>query len=111
MTRFYSETEVVARIDELTPGRLHGFLRSRVVVPVEAGDGARYRDADLARLQLLCHLIDCYDLRDDALSLVMSLVDQLNTARGDMRAVMQVLAEQPDELRQRLHADIRARRG
>ncbi len=110
MTRFYSETEVVAQVDELTPGRLQAYLRCHVISPLPSEAGPRYRDADLARLRLLCHLSDCYDLSEDALALVMSLIDQLNTARGDLRAVMQVLAEQPDDIRGPLWRAIRDRR-
>lgn len=107
MARYYTETEVVALIDDLTAPRLQTYLRARIVQPVSTGDGAGYREADLARLQLLCDLDDCYALPEDALGMVMSLIDQLNTARGDMRALMQAVAAQPDDVRSGIHAVLR----
>lgn len=107
MNRFYSETEIIALIDDLTPPRLLAYRRARIVQPVETAEGPGYRDADLARLQLLCDLDDCFDLPEDALRMVMSLLDQLNTARGDMRALMQAVAAEPDEVRIRIHGSLR----
>lgn len=111
MTRYYSETEVVTLIDDLDPPRLHGYLRARIVRPVETPEGPGYRETDLARLQLLCDLSESYDLPDDLLRMVIDLVDQLNSMRGDMRALMHAVAAEPDEVRTRIHHSIRVLRG
>lgn len=111
MTRYYSETEVVTLIEDLSPPRLQTYLRARIVQPVATSEGQGYRDADLARLQLLCDLSEAYELPDDALRMVMSLVDQLNTARGDMRALIAAVAAEPDEVRLRIHRNLRQCRG
>ncbi len=104
MTRLYSETEVISVVDELTDARLVNFVRASIVRPVQSEAGhMMYRDVDIARLQLLCDLSDSYTLSDDALDLVMSLVDQLSTMRGDMRALMQAVACEPDEVRLRIN--------
>lgn len=108
MTRYYSETEVISRVDDLTPPRLGAFIRARIVSPVTTPEGPAYREADLARLQLLVDLAEAYDLPDDSLSMVMSLIDQLNTARGDMRALMQAVAAEPDEVRGRISTTVRS---
>ena len=47
------------------------------------------------------------DRPEDALGMVMSLIDQLNTMRGDMRALMRAVAAEPDEVRGRIHAVLR----
>jgi chaperone modulatory protein CbpM len=111
MSRFYTETEVITLVDELDETRLQMFLKAQVVTPVATHEGKGYREADLARLALLCDLVDCYEMPADGLTLVMSLLDQLNTARGDMRALMQAVAAEPDEVRQRIHRLIREMRG
>lgn len=104
MTRLYTEQETIAVIDDLTVPRLTGFVRARVVVPVGSDQGDLYREVDLARLRLLCDLEQDYRLDDEALALVMSLLDQLNAARADMRALLAALAAQPPETRQSLRA-------
>lgn len=115
MTRHYSETEVVTILDDLDPTRLRFFVQSHVVTPVVTPHGHAFTEADVARLQLLCDLSEFYDLPEDGLRLVMSLIDQLNTARGDMRALIEALAREPAEVRGRITAnvqDVRAiRRG
>lgn len=107
MSRHYSEAEVFALVQDLTDRRLGAFVQARIVRPVATPEGPAYREADLARLQLLCDLTETYELREDALTMVMSLVDQLNTMRGDMRALMQALASEPDEVRHRVSGSVR----
>ena len=110
MSRHFSRTETIAIVRDLTEGRLSAFMRARIVQPVTTEHGPAFREADLARLQLLCDLSECYEMGDDALVLVMSLVDQLHLMRGDMRALMTALASEPDELRRRLGGRIRQSR-
>lgn len=107
MERTYTEAETIAAIEDLDGQRLVAFVRARIVQPVQAEGHVLYREADLARLQLLCDLSETYEMHEDALGMVMSLVDQLNTMRGDMRALMQALATEPDEVRTRIHTVVR----
>ncbi|WP_295042181.1 hypothetical protein [uncultured Paracoccus sp.] len=107
MVRHYSEAEVVAILADLDPDRLRTFVAAHVVTPVVTPQGRTYTDTDLARLQLLCDLSDAYDLPADSLGMVMSLIDQLNTARGDMRALIQAVATEPDEVRGRIGKSVR----
>ncbi|TRW95089.1 hypothetical protein FNJ84_17530 [Paracoccus sp. M683] len=107
MTRIYTEAETIAAIDDLTGERLVTFIRARIVQPVQGEAGQMFRETDVARLQLLCDLSDAYDLPEDSLTMVMSLIDQLNTMRGDMRALMQAVAAENDEVRLRIHTLIR----
>ena len=107
MARHYSETEVVAILDDLDPARLHSFMAAHVVTPVVTPQGPAFTEGDVARLQLLCDLSDIYELPTDALPMVMSLIDQLNTARGDMRALIQAVASEPDEVRGRIQKSVR----
>ncbi|MFC3167069.1 MULTISPECIES: hypothetical protein [Paracoccus] len=107
MARHYSETEVVAILDDLDRARLQSFVSAQVVTPVVTPQGPAFTEADVARLQLLCDLSEFYDLRPDSLGMVMSLIDQLNTARGDMRALIQAVASEPDEVRGRIMTYVR----
>lgn len=107
MTRSFSETEVIAILDELDARRLTALVAARVVSPAMTPRGPLFSEADLARLQLLCDLSDAYDLPDDALAMVMSLIDQLNTVRADMRALIQAVATEPDEVRGRIRQTVR----
>lgn len=108
MPRHYTETEIFARIDSLSAPRLQGWLRARIIRPVQSAQGNLYREVDIARLALLCDLEDSYHLDDEALALVMSLLDQAHELRAQMHCLIGALAHEPDEVRHRLREMIAA---
>lgn len=101
-----SRAELLALVPDLSEARLAALTEAGIVSPVWAETGERFRDLDAARLQLAVELEDMFALHDEALALVLALIDQLNGARGDMRAVLGALAEEPPETRARLRAVI-----
>ncbi len=107
----YTAEELIAAVDDLTAPRLTHYVEMRVLRPVLSAEGETYREIDRARARLLCDLAQDYGLDGDALSLVMQLLDETHGLRGEMRTLMQALAEEPDEARQRVIARIRVARG
>lgn len=105
--RHYTLTETLAVIDDLDADQLDRYILAGVVVPVQSADGPRFRELDLARLHLVVDLAQGYHLDEDAMGLVLSLVDQLHGLKGDMRAILDALAREPAETRTRLKAAIR----
>ena len=99
---FYSETDILAAVPRLTAVRLTGFVAARIVLPEAGAEGPAFRRIDLARIELLCDLTEEFDLDDDALGLMISLVDQLHEARRDLRAICMAMAEEPVEVRARI---------
>ncbi|WBU54661.1 hypothetical protein [Paracoccus sp. SCSIO 75233] len=110
MTRYTAE-ELIAAIEELTPPRLTHYVEMRMVQPVISDAGETYREVDRARVQLLCNLTEDYGLQDDALHMVMSVLDEMHGLRGEMQALMSALAEEPDETRERITVRVRRLRG
>ncbi len=108
MSRFYSETEVVARVPGLTGARLVRFVEVGIVLPVKRDKAQGYQRVDLARLELACELADQFALEEDALALVLSLVDQLHAKHAEMQVLRQAVAAQPKEIRARISAALRA---
>ncbi|MDO5603690.1 MAG: hypothetical protein Q4G25_00880 [Paracoccus sp. (in: a-proteobacteria)] len=106
MDRHYTEDEILARIETLTRPRLTAWVHARIVRPVQSQTGDLYREVDLARLALLCDLDEDFRLDDDAMRLVMSLLDQVHALRGQMSALMGAVAAEPDEVRLRLRGVI-----
>lgn len=99
---FLSEEEMLTAVTRLDQALLARFVRAEVIRPADAGGRVVYRQVDIARLELLCDLCDDFDLNDDALGIVMGLVDQLHGARGDLLALMRALAEEDAEVRGRI---------
>ena len=76
MNLFYSETEIVARVEGLTVARLRAFVAAECVAPAEREGRLVFREVDLARVRLLAELVRDFDLDPDAAGMVVSLVDQ-----------------------------------
>ena len=105
--RHYTLTETPSVVDDLDAEHLDRYIRAGVVVPVQSSSGPLFRELDLARLNLVVELTEGYHLDEEALAMVMSLVDQLHGLRGDMRAILDAVAREPAETRVRLKAAIR----
>ncbi|SCY86898.1 hypothetical protein [Paracoccus tibetensis] len=104
MIRLYSRHETLTEIAELDEARLEVLLAAHVVEPVDTAEGPRFREADLARLQLACDLEAISESPEDTAALVLSLIDEAGTLRADLRALMTALAGEPPEVRARLRA-------
>ena len=99
---FLSEEDVIAAVDRLDRARLTRFIRAEVIRPADAGGRMVYRQVDIARIELLCDLSEDFDFGDEALGMVMDLIDQLHGTRSDLRDLMLALAQEPEEVRQRI---------
>ncbi len=106
MTERYSETQVISSIGRLTSARLTRLIRAEIVQPVQSDAGPRFRDVDVARLELLCDLMDDFELEEDTLGLVISLVDRLHAIRSDLRRVLAAVEAEPEDVRNRILAAV-----
>lgn len=102
MSAYLSEDEVVAAITGLTQARLVRLVQSEIVWPVAGPAGPVYRRLDVARIELALDLTDRFEMSDDALGVVMTLLDQLHGVRADLRSVLSAIAREPAEVRRRL---------
>ncbi len=110
MTDLYSEDEAIASVARLTRSQLVTFVEARIVTPVQSDRGPVYRQLDLVRMELLCDLTEQFDLDEDALGVLISLIDQLHGVRAELRALVDAIAEEPPEVRQRIGAAARRAR-
>ncbi|WP_417493444.1 hypothetical protein [Maricaulis sp.] len=111
MTGPLTAEETIAAITMLTPDRLETYIEIGIVMPLESGDGPRFSATDRARLELVCELEETHELADEALALVMSLVDQLHAARADLQALGRAVDVQSVEVRESVLSAWRSARG
>ncbi len=102
MTRYYSEEELVVTVARLTPERLTEYLAAEIVIPQNSDTGLVYQSIDVARLELACELHDQYDMEADALSMMISLIDQMHCLRAELREVLNAVESQPEPIRKKL---------
>lgn len=104
MTNRYSEDDVIAAIAPLTRKQLVSFVRAEIVIPIDSEAGPVFCQMDIARIELLCELSEQFGLQDDALGMVISLVDQLHGVRAELRAVLDAVESEQTEVRSRIGA-------
>lgn len=107
MTDHFSEDDVLAAIPRLTRVQLYTFLEAQIIVPFDAETGLVYRQVDLARMELLCDLTEHFELTEDSLGVVMSLIDQLHAARRDLLAMINAITDEPQEVQARIAATLK----
>jgi chaperone modulatory protein CbpM len=107
MTDRYSEDDVVATVTRLTRSQLVSFIECNFVRPEREADAYVFRRIDLARLELLCDLSQDLDLDETGLGIVISLIDQLHTARQDLATLASMIDALPTELQTGIMAELK----
>lgn len=102
MTDLYTDTDLIEAIAPLNRDRLLHYVHLRIVQPLETDSGLRFREIDLRRVTLLCELSDDMELNEDALVIVMNLLDQLHGNRARLSSLMAALANEEAEVRDRI---------
>jgi chaperone modulatory protein CbpM len=97
-----TEEELIETITRLTSDRLTEYLAAEIVIPEQSDQGVVYHSIDVARLELACELHEQYDMEADALSMMISLIDQMHGLRAELREVLNAVEAQPEPVRQNL---------
>lgn len=101
-----TETEVVARTAEITSRRLRLWIRRGWIAPAHRDDAADrepvFDDLDVARIRLVCQLKDDLNLNDEAIPVVLSLIDQLHGVRRELRRLASAVDTQPERVREEI---------
>ena len=111
MSENLTVTEIIDAVAALTAERLTTYIEIGIIMPIQGEAGPLFAPVDCARLQLICELEQSHELAEEALEMVMSLIDQLYTARADLQALGAAVDTQPVEVRESVLAAWRSRRG
>ena len=107
MTERYSEEEAIAAVALLTRPKLTAFVEAEIVIPLQTETGLMFRQIDIVRMELLCELSESFDLDEDALGVVISLIDQLHAVRGELRAVLEAVEAESEAVQRRIAEALR----
>lgn len=110
MSTLFSEDEVITAVARLTRTQLVAFVEARVVTPMQSEKGPVYGQMDVVRIELLCELSEEFELGDDALGVVISLIDQLHGVRAELRAVVDAVSSEPVDVSDRVREAVRVAR-
>ena len=80
------------------------------LVPDRAGGVRDFSEVDIARARLIRDLQQDLGVNDEAIPVILDLLDQMHGLRQALRALSAALAGQPEAARRAIIADIRATR-
>jgi chaperone modulatory protein CbpM len=98
---------VTALFPGLSQVELVNWVERGWVIPDSAETGFVFHEIDVARVRLIRDLRSDMDVGEDAISLVLSLLDQVYELRRKMKAVLHVLETQPRDVQAALLGALR----
>ncbi|HEY5299746.1 MAG TPA: chaperone modulator CbpM [Acetobacteraceae bacterium] len=90
---------VIALLGDLQPTELVSWVERGWVQPDADGTLWEFREIDVARVRLIRELRHDMALSEDAMPVVLSLLDQVYDLRGVLRRIAGALEGQPAEVR------------
>lgn len=95
----FDEYAVVARVKRLSLRDLRFWVRQGWICPAEGEAGPLFDELDIARVRLLCDLRKEISLPNEAMPVVLNLIDHLHRTRRELRALTRAIEEQPKDVR------------
>ena len=74
---------------------ISGWIERRWVLPVRSGKNPAFDDADRARIRMILDFHRDLAIDDEAMPVVLDLVDRLHAARAQLRSVLEAVAALP----------------
>jgi chaperone modulatory protein CbpM len=82
---------------KLEPKTLEAFVDAGWLLPRGEPENCEFSDLDVARAQLIRDLKQAFGVNDEAIPIVLHLVDQLHGVRRILREVLATVAEREQE--------------
>ena len=90
--------ELIGRFDGLDRRELVHWVENRWVLPERQQDTWIFHEVDVARVELILEMREEFAIDDDALGLVLSLLDQVYDLRRQLGRLCDALAAQPTDI-------------
>jgi chaperone modulatory protein CbpM len=94
--------ELIRRFAELDSAELARWIENRWILPEEAGGRWLFHEVDVARVELILEIRREFAVDDEALALVLGLLDQVYGLRRQMRRLCDALERQPPEVQDKI---------
>ena len=104
MTIRFDEVLAHCRLERI---ELETWISREWVLPVREDGGYIFTETDLARVELICDLTHDLDLSEDAMGVVLPLLDQVYALRASLRRVADAIGALPEPTRAQLREQLR----
>ena len=92
--------ELLIRCRGLERGELARWVQNRWVLPEQRDDGWVFGEVDVARVELILDIRRDFAIDDEAMDLVLGLLDQVYGLRRQMRRLCDAVASQPSDVQE-----------
>ena len=91
--------ELTRRFAALDSVELTRWIENRWILPDEEGGRWLFHEVDIARVELILEIRHEFAVDDEAMAVVLGLLDQLYSVRRQMRRLCEAIECQPDDIR------------
>lgn len=99
-----SEHDVIAQVERMTVERLRVWVERGWVRPAATGRAVVYTEADVARVRLICDLRDTLEINEEAVPVILDLIDQIHGLRHELKCLLAAIESLPREMREAIRA-------
>jgi chaperone modulatory protein CbpM len=92
--------ELLARFRQLERRELSRWVENRWVLPERHAETWVFHEVDIARVELILDIRRDFTIEEDAIGLVLGLLDQVYGLRRQMRRLCDAVASQPPEVQE-----------
>lgn len=103
--------ELLVRCRGLERRDLARWVENRWVLPERHADTWVFHEVDVARVELIHHIRHDFAIDDEAMELVLGLLDQVYSLRRQMRRLCDAVATQPQEVQDAIRRALPRRGG
>jgi chaperone modulatory protein CbpM len=93
------EQEVVRTVTGLKRAELRRWVAAGWVAPQRRDGEVRFRQIDVARLQMIVQIRRDMRIAEESMPLVLSLIDQVYGLRNELRRLAEAVEAQPETVR------------
>jgi len=101
--------DLLGRFAGLERAELVRWVENRWVLPDDEGGRWVFREVDIARVELILHVRHEFAVGDDAMELMLGLLDQVYSLRRQMGRLAAALEAQPAEVQAAIKRALAAR--
>lgn len=105
------EKEVLGHFMGLRRETLRVWVERGWVMPERDRAGYRFREIDIARVGLIYEFSTDLELDEDAMDVVLSLLDQVHGLRHQLRRLADAVSAQPEDVRRHISLTLAKSRG
>lgn len=102
MSQQFDETQVLQRVARLTRDKLTALMEAGAIFPDLTESGPLFVAADVARLDLLCEFEELFDMKPEALAVMITVIDQMHAARQDRRCLLEAIGTETVDVQMRI---------